>query len=37
MVTDRGDAEIALLQKLWYSETAGNTITEAKEPKKDPL
>ena len=37
MVTDRGDAEIALLQKLWYSETAGNTITEAKEPKTDPL
>ena len=37
MVTDRGDAEIALLQKLWYNETAGNTITEAKEQRANPL
>lgn len=37
MVTDRGDAEIALLQKLWYSETAGNTITEAKEQRANQL
>lgn len=37
MVTDRGDAEIALLQKLWGSETAGNTITAEKEPKTDQL
>lgn len=37
MVTDRGDAEIALLQKLWYNETAGNTITEAKEQRANQL
>ena len=37
MVTDRRDAEIALLQKLWRSETAGNTITEEREPKTDQL
>lgn len=37
MVTDRGDAEIALLQKLWYNETAGNTITEAKEQRANHL
>lgn len=36
MVKDRGDAEIALLQKLWYNETAGNTITE-KERRANPL
>lgn len=37
MVTDRGDAEIALLQKLWYNETAANTITEEKEQKAAQL
>ena len=37
MVTDRGAAEIALLQKLWYNETAANTITEEKEQKADSL
>ena len=37
MVTDRGDAEIALLQKLWCSETAANTIAEEKEQKTDLL
>ena len=37
MVTDRGAAEIALLQKLWYNETAANTITEEKEQKTDSL
>ena len=37
MYTDRGDAEIALLQKLWGSETAGNTITEEKEPRTEQL
>ena len=37
MVTDRGAAESALLQKLWYNETAANTITEEKEQKADSL
>lgn len=37
MYTDRGNAEIALLRKLWCSETAGNTITEEKEQKTDQL
>ena len=37
MVTDRGDAEIALLQRLWGRETAVNTMTEKTEQKADQL
>ena len=37
MVTDRGAAEIALLQKLWYNETVEKSIAAEKEQKTDSL
>ena len=37
MVTDREDAGIALLQRLWGRETAVNTMTEKTEQKADQL
>ena len=37
MVTDRGAAEIALLQKLWYNETVEQSIAAEKEQKTDSL
>ena len=37
MVTDRGAAEIALLQKLWYNETVEKSIAAEKEQKIDSL
>ena len=37
MVTDRGAAEIALLQKLWYNEIVEKSIAAEKEQKTDSL